>query len=255
MAPCRLSLPGGASSLDRMVSKSVFLIHTVFDGAAWAGGFLLGQWTQRHWLAASTSPSFSRHPLYFGAAIAGAAVGAFALGTLNMVVSGAPGLGRSILGALFGAIVGVELYKRIRGVSGSTGLSFVVPLSFGIAVGRIGCLLSGLDDFTYGVPTSLPWGWDFGDGVPRHPVQLYETLSMAAFLTWFLWALARGDSLALRCGFHLFVAVYAAQRFAWEFLKPYEHVAGPFNVFHIACLLLIFYAIAMLRRQGRPDAR
>ena len=34
---------------------------------------------------------------------------------------------------------------------------------------------------TYGTPTALPWGVDFGDGVPRHPVQLYEAATMAAF--------------------------------------------------------------------------
>jgi len=46
----------------------------------------------------------------------------------------------------------------------------------GVAVGRIGLLFSqGIDDFTYGTPTALPWAHDFGDGVPRHPVQLYES--------------------------------------------------------------------------------
>jgi len=39
-------------------------------------------------------------------------------------------------------------------------------LAIGVAIGRIGCYLAGLDDFTYGTPTALPWGHDFGDGVP-----------------------------------------------------------------------------------------
>jgi len=39
-----------------------------------------------------------------------------------------------------------------------------VPLAVGIAVGRIGCFLTGLDDHTYGLPTTLPWAVDFGDG-------------------------------------------------------------------------------------------
>ena len=29
-------------------------------------------------------------------------------------------------------------------------------------------------DNTYGTPTSLPWAINFGDGIPRHPTQLYE---------------------------------------------------------------------------------
>ncbi len=47
-------------------------------------------------------------------------------------------------------------------------------LILGHAVGRIGCFLNGC---CYGRPTDLPWGVVFsrlGDGLPRHPTQLYE---------------------------------------------------------------------------------
>jgi len=232
------------------------MIHTVFDILAWTGGILGGLWVRRHWLAAAPAPTLTGHPFYFACAVVGAVLGAVALGTANMALSGVPGVGRSIVGGLLGAIVAVELYKRCRGVSGSTGIVFVVPLALGIAIGRVGCLVSGLDDFTYGVPTTLPWGWDFGDGVPRHPVQLYESLVMTGFLVWFLAALAGGRPLARRHGFAVFVGVYAVQRFAWEFLKPYPTVAGPFNLFHLACLALGLYAGAMIigRRSGQ-DAR
>jgi prolipoprotein diacylglyceryltransferase len=40
----------------------------------------------------------------------------------------------------------------------------------------VGCFLAGLHDGTFGLPTSLPWGLDFGDGVFRHPTQLYDML-------------------------------------------------------------------------------
>jgi phosphatidylglycerol:prolipoprotein diacylglycerol transferase len=47
----------------------------------------------------------------------------------------------------------------------------------GYAIGRIGCLLSG--DGDYGVPTTLPWGMSFPNGVVPtiervHPTPLYE---------------------------------------------------------------------------------
>src|SRR5216684_465279 len=50
----------------------------------------------------------------------------------------------------------------------------------GYAIGRIGCLLSG--DGDYGVPTSLPWGMRFSNGlVPTtqrvHPTPIYEFLA------------------------------------------------------------------------------
>src|ERR1700682_484350 len=63
----------------------------------------------------------------------------------------------------------------------------------GYAIGRIGCLLSG--DGDYGVPTTLPWGMSFPNGVVPtmervHPTPLYE------FLIWLaigaiLWRLGK----------------------------------------------------------------
>src|SRR5437588_3139031 len=53
----------------------------------------------------------------------------------------------------------------------------------GYAIGRIGCLLSG--DGDYGIPTNLPWGMSFPNGVVPttervHPTPIYE------FLIWML---------------------------------------------------------------------
>jgi phosphatidylglycerol:prolipoprotein diacylglycerol transferase len=74
--------------------------------------------------------------------------------------------------------------------------------SFGYAIGRIGCFLSG--DGDYGRPTSLPWGMSFPNGVVPttqtcvewgspadcrvHPAPLYELLIWSA-IGWLLWRL------------------------------------------------------------------
>ena len=50
---------------------------------------------------------------------------------------------------------------------------------------------AGLLDPTYGVASTLPWARDFGDGIARHPVQLYESASMALVLFAVLWGFAR----------------------------------------------------------------
>ncbi len=68
----------------------------------------------------------------------------------------------------------MEWVKKLRRLSIRTGDLFALPLTLGIALGRIGCFLTGLSDQTYGNVTSLPWGIDFGDGIRRHPTQLYE---------------------------------------------------------------------------------
>jgi len=100
-------------------------------------------------------------------------------------------LSHSVVGALVGAIVAVEIYKAIKGVRGSTGGVFVGSFAIGIVVGRFGCLFAGLPDRTYGTETNLPWGIDLGDGIARHPVQMYESAAMAAFLALYLVAGSR----------------------------------------------------------------
>jgi prolipoprotein diacylglyceryltransferase len=224
------------------------LVHSLFDVLALAAAIAVFRMVP---VAAPTLPAepWRVHRLYLVAGSLGATAGAYLFGSLNLWLCGIDGIGRSIEGALAGAILGIEALKRLTGIRGSTGLRFVAPLAAAIAVGRIGCFLAGLDDMTYGTPTALPWGVDFGDGVPRHPVQLYEALTMAAFLAVFLMLLRHDSETLLSTGFYLFVGVYAAQRFAWEFLKPYATVVGPLNLFHLLSLALLAYAIAFARRE------
>jgi phosphatidylglycerol:prolipoprotein diacylglycerol transferase len=61
--------------------------------------------------------------------------------------------------------------------------------ALGYGIGRIGCFLSG--DGDYGIPTSLPWGMSFPDGlVPTtqrvHPTPIYELIA-ASVIAWALW--------------------------------------------------------------------
>src|SRR5437868_4330089 len=74
---------------------------------------------------------------------------------------------------------------------------------------------------------------DLGDGIGRHPVQLYESAAMALFLAVYLVGLARRQTWALRRGFYALCLWYGLTRFGWEFLKPYPGLIGPFNLFHI----------------------
>lgn len=147
--------------------------------------------------------------------------------------------GKTIVGALIGALFAVEAAKKVLGIASHTGDLFALPLCAGIAIGRIGCFLTGLDDHTAGIATTLPWGVNFGDGVLRHPSQLYEAL-FALLLLVFLW---RREKQPHRQGdmFKMFMAAYFAFRLLTDFLKPYVRVLAGLSSIQCACLLMLLY--------------
>jgi prolipoprotein diacylglyceryltransferase len=155
--------------------------------------------------------------------------------------------GKTIVGGLLGGWLGVELAKRPTGIHSRTGDLFVLPLCVGIAVGRIGCLLAGLADDTYGKPTQLPWAVDFGDHIPRHPTQAYEILVLALLG----WIATRPANWPDGARFRLFMAAYLAWRLIIDFLKPQPLVAG-MNLIQWACVAglcaLAFDAVSQMRQ-------
>jgi phosphatidylglycerol:prolipoprotein diacylglycerol transferase len=149
--------------------------------------------------------------------------------------------GKTIVGGLVGGIVAVEWAKKLRGVRTATGDLFAIPLAVGIAIGRIGCFLTGLSDDTYGNPTTLWTGVDFGDGVPRHPTQLYEVAFLALLVAVLIWARRKltesGDQ------FRLFVIAYMAFRLGIDFLKPEPAFVLRLSLIQWACVgALAYYA-------------
>lgn len=149
--------------------------------------------------------------------------------------------GKTVVGAMLGGLVGVELTKRWIGLKQSTGDAFVDPLMVGTAIGRVGCFLTGLSDRTYGTPTSLPWGIDFGDGIPRHPTQLYEIVFLLGLMA-LLKILSRpnwesGDL------FKLYMMAYLTFRLLIDFIKPDFHPFWGLSAIQVACFLgLVYYS-------------
>ena len=232
-------------------------LHLLTDLLAAACGTLCGWAFYRHALKPAGYRAEAQRALGYWAVLSfSALIGAFWFGTANLYLTGIEGIGRSAFGAIFGGIVGVELWKRVKGRSGSTGAVYVVPLSIGMILGRLGCQFAGLEDFTYGAPTALPWAWDFGDGIGRHPAPLYESLAMLAFLAGFLIWFRRAPHAVAAIGFYVFIAYYALQRFVIEFSKPYGELIAGLDLFQIGALLLFGYALVMLsRRRGVHAAR
>ena len=137
--------------------------------------------------------------------------------------------GRTIVGGLVGGTLGVLLIKKTLGIRGRHGNSLAAPIALGMAVGRVGCFFSGC---CYGKPTALPWGIDFGDGIARHPTQIYELLFwLGAFI---LLQLARHTAMPGRLLTGLFSA-YFVFRFFVEFIRPHPVLFGP-TVFQWICI-------------------
>jgi len=93
----------------------------------------------------------------------------------------------------------------------------------GYAIGRIGCLLSG--DGDYGVPTKLPWGMSFPNGVVPttervHPTPIYEFLiwMLIAVILWQLGKKALGGEAPGRV-FCAYLILTGGARFLVEFIR------------------------------------
>ncbi|MGM9482484.1 prolipoprotein diacylglyceryl transferase [Roseateles sp. NT4] len=159
--------------------------------------------------------------------------------------------GQSIVGGLVGGLIGVELAKKLTGQTRSTGDAMVLPIALGLAIGRVGCFLAGLHDDTYGLPTSLPWGVDFGDGMPRHPTQLYEIVVVLALGI----SLHRSRFATPGLAFKLFLSSYLLWRFAVEFLKPVP-VVYPLGLSGIqwTCLVALIVYTPLVARAWRQPA-
>ncbi len=146
---------------------------------------------------------------------------------------------KTIMGGLFGGLLGVEIAKKIIGEKQSSGDLFVFPILLGIFIGRIGCFLSGINEFTYGEKTSFFMGMNLGDGLKRHPLALYE-LIFVSFLFLFLWKL-KDKELKNGMLFQYFMIAYFAFRFCIEFLKPNVFFLFGLSSIQFLCLLCLIY--------------
>src|SRR5687768_1510671 len=123
---------------------------------------------------------------------------------------------KTIMGGLFGGLLGVEITKWKIKEKYSSGDLFTLPIIAGIFIGRIGCFLAGTNEFTYGITTTFITGMDLGDGLKRHPLPLYEMVFLV-FLFFFLKIISDREKLQHGYLFRLFMLSYFGFRFFIEF--------------------------------------
>jgi phosphatidylglycerol:prolipoprotein diacylglycerol transferase len=159
--------------------------------------------------------------------------------------------GKSILGALLGGYVFVELAKRHVGYEGTTGDDFALVAPISIGLGRVGCLLHGC---CLGIVCRPGWyALQDSEGVARWPAVPVElAFNAVAFL---LFLFLRYRKLASGQHFHLYLIGYGLFRFGHEFVRATPRLVGPFSGYHFAALAVsLFGGICYLRREQSKSA-
>jgi uncharacterized radical SAM superfamily Fe-S cluster-containing enzyme/prolipoprotein diacylglyceryltransferase len=166
--------------------------------------------------------------------------------------------GKTIMSGLVGGYLGAEATEWALGIRTKMCDIFAVPLAAAIGIGRLACFHAGC---CYGVATALPWGVDFGDGLARHPTQLYESafhLSAAVVL----WQLQRRGMFRGQL-VRLYLVAYLVYRFGTEFIRPEPTIWLGLTGYQLAALVLApFFALWccpgyrpwwLMRRHARPQ--
>lgn len=170
--------------------------------------------------------------------------------------------GRSVLGGLAGAYLGVVVTKRIIGYRRSTGDLFAPSVALGMAIGRIGCFLTE----QIGTATTLPWGITLSPevavrvpacpacltGRPMHPSFLYE-IAFHALAFGVLWVfrdrLAGGGA-----SFKWYLLAYGLFRFAVEFVRGNPSMAAGLSGSQLFLAVTIPLLLVQMMRSRRQLA-
>jgi phosphatidylglycerol:prolipoprotein diacylglycerol transferase len=166
-----------------------------------------------------------------------------------------------------GLLVGIAVLLwqgRQAKVGGLGMLDLAAPaVSVGYGVGRLGCLISG--DGDYGIPTRLPWGMSFPNGlVPTtqrvHPTPIYE-LIVALLIAAYLWRRAAKSKATPPLGQITgeYLVLSGVARFLVEFIRINPRIYWGMSNAQVASLGSIAAGILLIvwarRRSATATAR
>lgn len=225
------------------LGKSFLPVHFICETLAYFVGYRYYSYLRKH--NKDQISSENRLIIFIGAAI-GALLGSHLVGIFeNPALLSHFNLtylmgNKTIVGGMLGGLIGVELTKKQIGITVSSGDLMVYPLILAMIIGRTGCFLAGLEDGTYGIASNLPWAINFGDGIRRHPTNLYEIIFW--MLLWGLLKITESSHrFADGAKFKIFLSSYLVFRFMIEFIKPDYFFSFGLSVIQLVCIAGILY--------------
>jgi phosphatidylglycerol:prolipoprotein diacylglycerol transferase len=165
-------------------------------------------------------------------------------------------MGFAWFGSVIAGFITLVLIARHYRIPALQMLDVASPAAaLGYGIGRIGCLISG--DGDYGIPTSLPWGMSFPNGiVPTtdrvHPTPIYEFLASLVifYLLWRLGARWMRDAADIGKLFGVYLLLSGIARFLVEFIRLNPRSFFGMTNAQTASLVGMIVGAALLFRHG-----
>lgn len=162
--------------------------------------------------------------------------------------------GKTVVGGIGGAWIGVEVTKRIVGVTHSTGDAFAVSVPVAQAFGRVGCFLNGCCPGIALPPGGAFGGLAIGELFPQQLAETAADLALAAVL----WSMRLRPRPQGRL-FRYYIAGYAGIRFLVEFVRgdtgPRVGPIVPLTLVQWVCLAAVVGVGLAARRVWVPPER
>lgn len=232
------------------IGKDTVLLHGAFEAVGIFIAFRYYLWLRKK--EGDRIPKMHRVWIIIGAAF-GAVLGSRIIGTCENIPEWYPHQlswgyfwgNKTLVGGLVGGLAGVEIIKKLIKEKNTSGDLFVYPLLLGMIIGRIGCFTAGIYEETYGVPSTLPWAMDLGDGIYRHPVTLYEIVYL--ILVWIcLKVIQKKYILEQGALFKMFLISYLIFRLLLDTIKPGWRYFGGLGTIQLTCIAGLLYYIRYL---------
>ena len=157
-------------------------------------------------------------------------------------------LSKTVAWAIAGWVISSEIIKKIYNHDFNRGVLFVPSLTIWIIVGRVGAFLIWLRDNTHGLETTLPWWYDYGDGILRHPSQIYEIIVLLTILIIFIIWIKYKKDWWITNWFFIFTLLYFTYRFLVWFVMPYSHFWFGMNTIQVVSVGMIIYSVYKLMK-------